>query len=85
VELIFRNLLLVRKDFEGLKKTDDLVKACEENSTNLRINFVRTILIINNFLEEWGYSSLASATMWNLNQGQKTMIPLQFEKPLKFR
>ncbi len=71
------NLDLVRIDFETLAQSSRLVQDCEENSTDIRINFTRTTMLLNNLVTEWSYSAIASATMWNLNQGHQTMIPLK--------
>jgi len=68
------NLQAVGGNFKKLSKSSNLVKDCEENSTDIRINFTRTMLLIHRFMAEWAFSSLASATMWNLNQGHQTTI-----------
>ena len=71
------NLELVKQDFNILVTSNHLVKDCEENSTDIRINFSRSMLLINKLLTEWAFSSLVSAMAWNLNQGHRTLVSLK--------
>lgn len=73
------NMELVHADFVTLQRDHitDLANACEENRTTVRITFCRTVVLLNELLAEFCYSSLASATMWNMNQGHPTMVQLE--------
>lgn len=86
IELIQNNLKLVQKDFLNLSNSKNLIIDCEENNIDIRINFTRTLLLINKLISEWAYSSLTSATMWNLNQGHKTLVHLDqtFYKKIQY-
>lgn len=67
----------VKDDFVELNDfSHDLVRACEENWTTIRLTYCRAQLLIGEFDRLWMYSSLASAEVWCENQGyDKLLVP----------
>jgi hypothetical protein len=70
------NMELVKTDLETLWHSTRLSDDCEENSTDLRLNFTRTVLAVQELVAEWGYTAALSSVIWNLHNNQRPMVTI---------